>query len=91
MSAPKRKLKDEDEMQNEKLEEVPFHTVVISNFGDTRPVTVPEEVVEFFLIEGRSVTNYVVRPGFGSEPMFLANYRRLFDKYADGTDHPRKG
>jgi hypothetical protein len=33
----------------------------------------------------------VVRPGFGSEPMFLANYRYLYDKYRDGTDHARKG
>jgi hypothetical protein len=62
-------------------EDVPRHTVVISNFGDIRPEeAIPDMLTTFFLGNGRSLTSYVVLSDFGPEPYFLANYRYLYDE-----------
>jgi hypothetical protein len=77
-------------------EKVPWHTVVISNFGDKRPEeTIPDALTTFLLGFGKSLTNYIVVPDFGPEPFFLANYRWLLAedvldsqqkiKYSKGT------
>ncbi len=53
-------------------ETVPCHTVIISNFADARPEEIlPDSAANFFLNQGRSVTNYVLVPDFGPEPIFL--------------------
>ena len=81
-------------------ENVPWHTVVISNFGDKRPEeTIPDALTTFLLGKGKSLTNYIVLPDFGPGPFFLANYRWLFAedvldsqqkiKYSKGTLNKR--
>ena len=62
-------------------EDLPFHTVVISNFGDIRPEeTIPDVLTTFLLDQGKSLTNYVVLSDFGPDPFVLANYRYLYDE-----------
>ena len=77
---------------DERLERPVQYTVIVSNAGDTRPEeSVADAVSNFLLNQGTSVTNYVVVPEVGAEPLFLANFREVYDKKADGTDHRRKG
>ena len=60
---------------------IPWHTVVISNFGDKRPEEmVADALTTFLLNRGNSVTNYVVVPDFGPTPFILANSRELYDE-----------
>lgn len=62
-------------------ENVPWHTVVISNFGDVRPEeAISDMLTSFLLNKGYSLTNYIVFPDFGREPFFLANYRYLYEE-----------
>ena len=77
---------------DERLERPSHYTVIVSNAGDTRPEEcVPDAVSNFLLNQGTSVTNYVVVPEVGAEPLFLANFREVYDKTADGTEHRDKG
>jgi hypothetical protein len=81
---------DEDELYDEKGERVDNHIIIVSNFGDYRPQEAePDAVTEFFRQEGMSVTDYVVVPGVGVDPKFVANYRELYDKNDDGTPHAK--
>ena len=72
-------------------EYVPSHTVVVSSVGDIRPdEMVADAVTTFFLNQGRSVTNYMLLPEFGSisvGAVFLANneYREKEKDPADRT------
>jgi hypothetical protein len=62
-------------------EDVPWHNVIVSNFGDMRPEeALVDELTTFLVNQGRSVTNYVVVPDFGTEPFFLANIRYGYDE-----------
>jgi hypothetical protein len=62
-------------------EDVPRHTVVISNFGDMRPEeATPDALTTFLLGKGKSLTSCVVVPDFGPEPFFLVNYRYLWEE-----------
>lgn len=77
-------------------EDVPWHTTIISNFGDMRPEeAISDALTTFLLGKGKSLTNYIVLPDFGPEPFFLSNYSYLWDedvldsqqkiKYSKGT------
>jgi hypothetical protein len=71
------------------FERLPCHTVIVSTFGDVRPEeSVADELADWLIDQGKSVTSYFVLPGFGWNPFFLAKYRYLFEddvKSADGT------
>jgi hypothetical protein len=83
---------DDADAFDERLERPSHYTVIVSNAGDTRPEeSVPDAVSNFLLNQGTSVTNYVVVPEVGVEPLFLANFRDVYDTKADGTEHKRKG
>ena len=62
-------------------EDVPWHTVIISNFGDIRPEEAISDALTMFLLNrGKSLTNYIVLPDFGPQPFFLANYGYLWNE-----------
>ena len=88
----KRKMRFLDPPFDETIEDQEDHLIIVSNFGDTRPEeSEPDTVTAFFLGQGVSVTNYLVVPGIGAQPKFLANYRDVYDENADGTPHAKKG
>jgi hypothetical protein len=71
------------------FENLPLHTVIVSTFGDTRAEeSVADELANWLIDQGKSVTSYMVLPSFGCNPFFVAKYRYLLEddvKSADGT------
>jgi len=87
----KRKAGSLEELYDERGEHLDNHIIIVSNFGDVRPQEAePDAVTDFFRQEGMSVTDYVVVPGVGLYPKFLANFRDLYDKNDDGTSHAKE-
>jgi len=60
---------------------IPWHNVILSNFGDKMPdEAVPDTLTAFLLGKAKSVSSYIVVPDFGPKPVFLAKHRYLYEE-----------
>jgi hypothetical protein len=91
----KRRVQDDSESEEEvPAVRIPWHTVILSNFGDQRPdETVPDVLTAFLFDLAKSVSTYIVVPDFGPKPLFLAKHRYLYaeDVYENGERTRAKG